>query len=94
MRYLTTAPFFIYYKKKFEKIDHSNLNYLYRRNNYFIYHNYDFGFELDLDQDNCNENSFYSKLSKLIFIINDFYDEGIIIWGVNKNKKLEVLYES
>ena len=90
--WLCSAPFYTYSNNKFIKIDFTNFNFYYRKNKYFIFHDYNFMYDFILHDDNIKY--MYPKLSNLIFIIKDFYEEGYKIWGVTKDSKLEEFYES
>lgn len=90
--WLFSVPFYVYDNKRIIKIDTTNFNYYFKRKNYFIYHNYNFSYDIIPHVDNYKHS--YPKLSKLIFYISDFYNDGYVIWGVVKDSKLEEFYES
>ena len=91
--WLISVPFFIYGNNSFIKIEQTNFNFFFRKNNYFITHDYNMNYNTIVKEDNCKTST--PKLSKLIFIISDFYKDGnFIIWGVVKDSKLDKFYES
>ena len=85
--WLLSAPFFTYYNKKFTKIDELNYSSFNTKDNFF-YFNYD-GYYGSVKKSSKNLTKLYPKLSKLIYYYKEFNDEGIVVWDVTDDAKLE-----
>ena len=91
--WLNSVPFFIYNNNSLIKVDQSNFSYFFRKNKYFLYHDYNFNYDIIVHDENYNK--FSPILSKLIFIIKDFYKDKFIIWGLcDDSSKLDDFIES